>query len=127
MDTDPFDDSCLEPEKSGAIESSLWEVETLQSHALPQVCPSKKAYRKSLLSNDASLFHQVSQAAKDLLEKGLREQELDVSALLEQDWLEVFEAEVKKKVFPNVPLNWEKPDGLKMAKDDILSEIFAIA
>ena len=70
---------------------------------------------------------QVSTAAKDLIEKGLREQELDVSALLEQDWPEVMEAEAKKKVFPNVPITWEEPKGLWSSKDNILSEIFAFA
>ena len=103
--SDPFDNTCEEPGESGAVGSSLWEVESLQRHALPQ----------------------VSQAAKDLLEKGLREQELDVSALLEADWADVMDMETKKKVFPNVPTTWEEPQGLRPPKDDVLSEIFAFA
>ena len=35
--SDPFDNSQAEPADSGAMGSSLWEVETLQRHALPQV------------------------------------------------------------------------------------------
>ena len=48
---------------------------------------------------------QVSTTAKELIEKGLRENELDVSALLEKK--EMFEKETKKKVFANVPINCE--------------------
>lgn len=99
---DPFDNGEEDPVKTKAIDSSLWEIDSLKSHVLPQ----------------------VRTAAKDFLEKGLREQEMDVSALLETSWSEMMELETKKKVFPNVPINWEIPNGLLMAKDDILSEIF---
>jgi len=102
---DPYDDKEPDPAKCGAVDSSLWEIQSLQNHALPQ----------------------VSAAAKELIEKGLREKELDVSALLETTWQEMFEKETKKKVFANVPLNWEEPIGIKMAKDDIWSQIFEIA
>ena len=105
VETDPFDNCTTEPDKSRAIESSLWEVESLQRHCLPQ----------------------VSQAAKELMEKGLREQELDISPMLETDWMEAMETEGKKKVFPNVPINWEEPDGLKPSKDNLLLEIFSFA
>ena len=103
METDPFDNCTTEPDKSRAMESSLWEVESLQRHCLPQ----------------------VSQAAKELMEKGLREQELDIAPMLETDWMEAMETEAKKKVFPNVPINWEEPNGLKPPKDNLLLEIFS--
>ena len=45
----------------GAINSSLWKIQSLQDHVLPQTCT----------------------AAKELVEKGLKEKELDVFALLE--------------------------------------------
>merc|ERR1712098_609026 len=102
---DPFDDTETDPLKCGALNSSLWEIQSLQNHVLPQ----------------------VSTAAKELIEKGVREKELDVSALLETTWQEMFEKEMKKKVFTNVPLNWEEPVGVKMAKDDIWSQLFVIA
>lgn len=105
VETDPFDNCTSEPDKSRAIESSLWEVESLQRHCLPQ----------------------VSQAAKELMEKGLREQELDIAPMLETDWMEAMETEAKKKVFPNVPINWEEPNGLKPPKDNLLLEIFSFA
>jgi len=102
---DTYDHKEADPAKCGAINSSLWEIQSLQNHVLPQ----------------------VSTAAKELVEKGLRENELDVSALLETTWQEMFEKETKKKVFANVPINWEAPDGAKMAKDDIWSQIFEVA
>jgi len=102
---DPYDNKEKDPAKCRAIDSSLWEIQSLQNHALPQ----------------------VSTAAKELIEKGVRENELDVSALLETTWQEMFEKETKKKVFANVPINWEAPEGIKMAKDDIWSQIFDLA
>jgi len=102
---DSYDDKESDPAKCGALNSSLWEIQSLQNHVLPQ----------------------VSTAAKELIEKGLREKELDVSALLETTWQEMFEKETKKKIFANVPINWEAPEGVKMAKDDMWSQIFEIA
>ena len=59
---DLYDLKEADPAKCGAINSSLWEIQSLQDHVLPQ----------------------VSTTAKELVEKGLRENELDVSALLEK-------------------------------------------
>ncbi|KAK3655685.1 Maturation and nuclear export of 40S ribosomal subunits interacting protein [Elasticomyces elasticus] len=39
---DPFDMACLDPNTSGAIDSSLWELETLQSHYHPNVATLAK-------------------------------------------------------------------------------------
>ena len=38
---DPFDNTEEDPAKSHAIDSSLWEIESLQSHILPQVSSGK--------------------------------------------------------------------------------------
>ena len=101
---DPFDNEEKDPAKCGAANSSLWEIVTLQEHVLPQ----------------------VSSVAKDLIEKGLREMELDFSSHLETTYQELFEKETKKKIFTNVPVNWELPDGFKMPKDDIFSQIIEV-
>merc|ERR1719410_3319595 len=93
-----------DPAKCGAVTSSLWEIVSLQDHVLPQ----------------------VSSVAKDLVEKGLREMELDFSSYLETNYQELFEKETKKKIFANVPVNWEMPIGLKMPKDDIFSQIIEV-
>ena len=100
---DTFDADEKDPAKCGAVTSSLWEIVSLQDHVLPQ----------------------VSSVAKDLVEKGLREMELDFASYLETDYQELFEKETKKKIFTNVPVNWELPDGLKIAKDDVISQIIA--
>lgn len=50
-----------------------------------------------------------------------------MSASLETTWADLMDTELKKKVFVNVPVNWEPPNGLKFAKDDFLSEIFDFA
>ena len=101
---DPYDNNEKDPAKCGAIDSSLWEIVSLQHHVLPQ----------------------VSQVARDLVEKGLREMELDFSSHLETTFQDLFEKETKKKIFENVPVNWEMPIGLKMAKDDIFSQIIDV-
>ena len=101
---DPFDNEEKDPAKCGAANSSLWEIVTLQEHVLPQ----------------------VSSVAKDLIEKGLREMELDFSSHLETTYQELFEKETKKKIFTNVPVNWELPDGFKIPKDDIFSQIIEV-
>merc|ERR1711963_1060367 len=90
-----------DPAKCGAVTSSLWEIVSLQEHVLSQ----------------------VSSVAKDLIEKGLREMELDFSSHLETTYQEMFEKETKKKIFTNVSVNWELPDGIKLAQDDIFSQI----
>lgn len=102
---DPFDNTEKDPAKSNAVGSSLWEIKSLEEHVLPQ----------------------VSSVAKDLIEKGLREMELDFASHLENSYEEMFEKETKKKIFTNVPVNWEMPDGLKMKNDDIFSQIIDIS
>ena len=104
MIDDSFDNEEQDPAKCGAINSSLWEISSLQDHVLPQ----------------------VSSVAKDLIEKGLRVMELDVESHLETNYEDLFEKETKKKIFDAVPVNWEMPDGLKMAKDDIISQIIEV-
>ena len=66
----------------------------------------------------------MGSAAKDLLERGVREEERKLPDVLETNWSDLMEIEFKKKIFVNVPVNFEAPDGLKMAKNDMLSEIF---
>lgn len=104
MIDDTFDNEEQDPAKCGAINSSLWEISSLQDHVLPQ----------------------VSSVAKDLIEKGLRVMELDVESHLETNYEDLFEKETKKKIFDAVPVNWEMPDGLKMPKDDIFSQIIEV-
>ncbi len=71
----------------------------------------------------------MSSAAKNLLEKGVRDQgEKDVSACLETSWSDLLQLELKKKVFVYVPLNFAAhAHGLKLPQNELLSELFAIS
>lgn len=103
LNSDPFLPEEEDPAASRAMESSLWEVKTLSEHLLPQ----------------------VSSVAKNLL-KGVGEQEADVSKSLETTWQDMMDVELKRKVWINVPINFEKPQGILQSKDDVLSQIFTI-
>jgi len=103
--TDPFRPDETDPALTGAVDSSLWEIKTLASHLLPS----------------------VSSVAKDLVDKGLKESEKDLSESLETTTSDLLDVELKKKVFVNVPLNWEPPNGLRLASNDFLSTLVAIA
>ena len=92
-DSDPYDVSEPDPSKCRAIDSSLWEIQTLQTHVLPQ----------------------VAQAAK-FISKKLPEMEYDLSEFLEFTMDGMFAVETRKKIFVNVPLTFERPTGMKFAK-----------
>lgn len=46
--TDPYNETELDPVKSGAINSSLWELVLLQKHAVPEVANAARFITKSL-------------------------------------------------------------------------------
>ena len=92
-----------DPAKSKAVESGLWEIKTLQSHALPQ----------------------VSQAAK-FINKNLPQMEWNIEDYLENTYDDMFATEAKKKIFVNVPLTFERPVGLALPKGDVVSSIFEV-
>ena len=48
VESDPYNHECDDCNKSGAMESSLWEIETLRKHFHPDV--SKLANRKCFFS-----------------------------------------------------------------------------
>jgi U3 small nucleolar RNA-associated protein 19 len=48
MEDDPFDDEELDPSKTRAMESSLWEMKTLQNHALPSVAQACSFIEKQI-------------------------------------------------------------------------------
>jgi len=105
LKTDPFLAEQNDPAKTNATESSLWEIKTLSMHLLPS----------------------VSSVAKDLVDKGVKETEKDLSDLLETTHADIMDTELKKKVFVNVPINWEPPNGLQAKSNDFLSEIVLMA
>ena len=92
-----------DPSKSKAVESGLWEIKTLQNHTLPQ----------------------VAQAAK-FINKSLPQMEWNIADYLETTYEDMFSTEAKKKIFVNVPLTFERPNGLAFPKNDVLSNHFVI-
>ena len=92
-----------DPSKSKAVESGLWEIKTLQSHALPQ----------------------VSQAAK-FINKNLPQMEWNIEDYLENTYDDMFATEAKKKIFVNVPLTFERPVGLALPEGDVVSSVFEV-
>ena len=98
---DPFIEEEPDPAKCNALESDLHEIRTLQSSALPQ----------------------VSQMAK-FINKQLPQMEWDLSQYLEFTMEDMMSTEYKKKVFVNVPLTYERPDGLKFLKTDVTKDYF---
>ncbi|PKU36487.1 hypothetical protein llap_13207 [Limosa lapponica baueri] len=99
---DPYIMEEESPSESRALESSLWEIRTLQNHYHPDVAK-----------------------AAAVLNQSLSEIEDDISGLLELSAYELFDKEVKKKA-ADVPLEFEQIQGLFGKKNDIFAEHFAL-
>uniref|UniRef100_A0A8C5UJI3 Nucleolar complex associated 4 homolog n=1 Tax=Malurus cyaneus samueli TaxID=2593467 RepID=A0A8C5UJI3_9PASS len=102
MSEDPYIMEEEEPSASRALESSLWEIQSLQSHYHPDVAK-----------------------AAAVLNQSLSEMEDDISGLLELSAYELFDKEVKKKA-ADVPLEFELVRGLFGKKKDIFAEHFSL-
>ncbi|XP_040458184.1 LOW QUALITY PROTEIN: nucleolar complex protein 4 homolog [Falco naumanni] len=102
MSEDPYIMEEEQPSQSRALESSLWEIQTLQNHYHPDVAK-----------------------AAAILNHSLSEIEDDLSGLLELSAYELFDKEVKKKAI-DVPLEFEQVRGLFGKKNDIFAEHFTL-
>ncbi|NWR02190.1 NOC4L protein, partial [Paradoxornis webbianus] len=102
MSEDPYVMEEEEPSKSRALESSLWEIQSLQNHYHPDVAK-----------------------AAAVLNHSLSEMEDDISGLLELSAYELFDKEVKKKAV-DIPLEFEQVRGLFGKKNDIFAEHFSL-
>uniref|UniRef100_A0A8C8S584 Nucleolar complex associated 4 homolog n=1 Tax=Pelusios castaneus TaxID=367368 RepID=A0A8C8S584_9SAUR len=102
LSEDPYIMDEEEPSESRALESSLWELQTLQSHYHPD----------------------VAQAAA-VVNQSLSELEDDISDLLELSAYELFDRELKKKA-TSVPLEFEQVRGLFGKKNSLFAEHFAL-
>ncbi|KAM5193521.1 nucleolar complex protein 4 homolog [Mantella aurantiaca] len=100
--SDPYIMEEQDPAKSQALESSLWELESLQNHYYPDVV-----------------------RAANVISRALSTQEGDISELLELSSYELFEKQMKKR-FGSVPLEFEPVRGLLGRKQDITAEHFSI-
>ncbi|XP_010226364.1 PREDICTED: nucleolar complex protein 4 homolog [Tinamus guttatus] len=102
LSEDPYIMEEKEPSESRALESSLWELQSLQNHYHPD----------------------VAQAAA-VLNQSLSEIEDNISGLLELSACELFDREIKKKN-ADVPLEFEPVRGLFGKKNDIFAEHFTL-
>ncbi|XP_060661443.1 nucleolar complex protein 4 homolog B [Drosophila nasuta] len=97
---DPFDDTELDPVKTGAINSSLWEMVLLQKHVVPEVANAARFVSKSL----------------PLME-------FDLGQLLEMKESDIFDDEVKK-VSKQFMLAYERPKNFALPKNDVVTQYF---
>ncbi|XP_022705126.1 nucleolar complex protein 4 homolog A-like isoform X2 [Varroa jacobsoni] len=98
LSVDPFIETETDPAKSRALESSLWELKTLQSH----------------------WFHRAAAKAR-IIDNPFPKIEWDLSDVLEADYPQLFEQAVKEKYKGVVPINYHKPKGLLQHADDRMS------
>uniref|UniRef100_A0A8B9HCW3 CCAAT-binding factor domain-containing protein n=1 Tax=Astyanax mexicanus TaxID=7994 RepID=A0A8B9HCW3_ASTMX len=100
--SDPYLMDEEDPTKCHALESSLWELQTLQKHYNPD----------------------VSKAAKAINEP-LSRQEQDISELLELNNFELMERDLKSQV-QSVPLEFDPASGLLQSTREVLGVHFSL-
>uniref|UniRef100_A0A8D2B3G4 Nucleolar complex associated 4 homolog n=1 Tax=Sciurus vulgaris TaxID=55149 RepID=A0A8D2B3G4_SCIVU len=104
LDSDPYDPEEEDPAQSRALESCLWELQTLQRHYHPEV------------SKAASVINQA-----------LSVPEVSIAPLLELTAYEVFEQDLKKKGPEPVPLEFIPAQGLLGRRDDLCAQFFTLS
>uniref|UniRef100_A0A670ZD34 CCAAT-binding factor domain-containing protein n=1 Tax=Pseudonaja textilis TaxID=8673 RepID=A0A670ZD34_PSETE len=102
MPDDPYKMDEKDPLESRAMESSLWEIKTLQNHYHPD----------------------VAKAAEEI-NLPLSQMEQDLSKILELTSFEIFDRDIKKES-KDVPLEYQQPRGLFGKKDDLCAEYFSL-
>ncbi|KAL8180252.1 UNVERIFIED_CONTAM: Nucleolar complex protein 4 [Gekko kuhli] len=102
MSADPYEMEEEDPSESRALESSLWEIQTLQRHYHPEVAEAA-----------ASVNTALSEMEDDLME------------LMELTSCEIFDRDLKKKATA-VPLEYQRVTGLFGQKNDVLAEYFTL-
>uniref|UniRef100_A0A3B3ZLF6 CCAAT-binding factor domain-containing protein n=1 Tax=Periophthalmus magnuspinnatus TaxID=409849 RepID=A0A3B3ZLF6_9GOBI len=103
QDEDQYDMDEEDPAKSCALESSLWEIKTLQKHYHPHVA------KIAMLINTP-----------------LTEQEDDIDELLELTTFELMERDLKPHQLKNIPLEFETATQLLKGGGDVLQEHFCL-
>ncbi|MGH0140743.1 UNVERIFIED_CONTAM: hypothetical protein FKN15_072254 [Acipenser sinensis] len=103
---DPSEDPYImeeeDPAKCCALESSLWELQSLQKHYHPNVAK-----------------------AASVVNKPLCQQEVDINQLLEVSAFEIFEKELKNKA-KTIPLEFEPAHTLLGRNDEVVGLHFAL-
>nr|CAG4636963.1 EOG090X04ZD [Ceriodaphnia reticulata]SVE72901.1 EOG090X04ZD [Ceriodaphnia reticulata] len=104
VDDDPYIMSENDLVACKATESSLWEIKTLQSHALPEIANTAK-----------------------FIDRELPKVEWDISQDLELTLEDLLEKELKRKIpEEDIPINFEKPTKFACVKHEKLSVYFEL-
>ncbi|XP_038660900.1 nucleolar complex protein 4 homolog isoform X1 [Scyliorhinus canicula] len=98
ISTDPYIMDEEDPTQCRAMESSLWELQTLQNHYHPDVA-----------------------SAASVINKTLSNQETDLARLLDLSVSELFEREPKKRA-KSAPLEFEPAEGLLGRRNDLVTQ-----
>ncbi|GAB7356212.1 hypothetical protein MBLNU459_g6792t1 [Dothideomycetes sp. NU459] len=104
---DPFDMECADPMETHAIDSSLWELETLQSHYHPNVATLAKIISEQFTKRSYSLEDFLDHSYKDLIEAELGKKELKKAP--------VVEFEIPKRIFTTDEGGLDRIGGLLQA------------
>ncbi|XP_055913925.1 nucleolar complex protein 4 homolog A [Eupeodes corollae] len=99
---DPFIMDEREPTKSNALESSLWEIVTMQKHALPSVATAAKFISQPLPTT-----------------------EWDLSSVLEVKEDDIFDQEIAKKT-KHYALAFERPNSMFLTKNDKVKQYWKL-
>ncbi|CAG8750463.1 1536_t:CDS:2, partial [Acaulospora morrowiae] len=98
-DTDPYDFNEPDPMKSNAIDSSLWEIKTLQEHYFPSVATLAKIFQDK--------FTRPS---------------YDLEDFLDHTYTSLFETEIKRKSKKTPALAFEKPEFVFPTIENMVTE-----
>ena len=71
---DPFDTSVVDPQRTGAIDSSLWEIETLQSHYHPTVSSIAKIISEPLTKQHYNLDDFLDHSYASMIDSELKKE-----------------------------------------------------
>lgn len=104
---DPFDMLCADPMESHAIDSSLWEIETLQRHYHPNVATLAKIISEQFTKRSYALEDFLDHNYKDLIEAELGKKELKRAP--------VVEFEIPKRIFTTDEGGLDRSGGLLQA------------
>lgn len=77
MSSDPFDFEQPDPKQSQALQSSLWELKSLQNHWHSKVRDAAKFINKPLPKDEIDLSDLLESTFADLLEHALCEKSLE--------------------------------------------------
>ncbi|XP_050032840.1 nucleolar complex protein 4 homolog [Dermacentor andersoni] len=99
---DPYEAEQMDPSKSQAVDSSLWELKTLQSHWYPTVAKKAK-----------------------FIDDNLPRMEWDFSERLEEGYAEMMKR-AKSAKHKEAPTNFHKVEGLLKQKEELLSELWTL-